>query len=160
MLSNRRERGDTIVEVLICLAVLGLVLGGAYVTANRNSLANRSAQERLEAVKLAEAQIERLRTAVQADSALLNRTVGFCLPSDTAALTPVAASDARCTVRADDTTAPADVAPRYGMSITRVAAMPPTSDGVLGYRYRVTASWENVSGTGIDKLDTFYEVYR
>ncbi len=160
MLSKRGERGDTIVEVLICLAVLGLVLSGAYVTANRNSLANRSAQERLEAVKLAEAQIERLRTAVQANPAIVNTMTGFCLPSDAPALAPVSSSDGKCTVKADDMTAAPDVAPRYAMSITRVAAIPPTVDGVVGHRYRVTATWENISGTGSDKLDTYYEVYR
>src|SRR5687767_4350813 len=55
-----RERGDTIVEVLIAIAVVSLILGGAYTTTNRSMQATRSAQERSVALTLAESQIERL----------------------------------------------------------------------------------------------------
>jgi len=55
------EHGDTIVEVMLALAVIGLVLGLSYATANRALRTGRFAQEQTEAVKLAEGQIERLK---------------------------------------------------------------------------------------------------
>jgi prepilin-type N-terminal cleavage/methylation domain-containing protein len=56
-----RERGDTIVEVLIAIAVISLILGGAYVTTNGSLRATRSAQERGNALKLVESQVEQLK---------------------------------------------------------------------------------------------------
>jgi Tfp pilus assembly protein PilV len=64
MLVNRRSlkeaAGDTIVEVLIATAILGIVLTGAYVTANRSYLTIFSAQQRQEALSLAQSQLEEL----------------------------------------------------------------------------------------------------
>lgn len=65
MLGLRRstgERGDTIVEVLIAIAIVGLVLASAYATSNRSTLNIQDAQERSEALKLAQSQIELMRT--------------------------------------------------------------------------------------------------
>lgn len=56
----RAQGGDTIVEVLISIAILGTVLAGAYVTSNRSLLAERTAQEHTEALTLAESQVESL----------------------------------------------------------------------------------------------------
>lgn len=56
-----RESGDTIVEVLICIAVISTVLGGAFVTLNRTTNQNRRAQERSEAVRYVQSQLEFLK---------------------------------------------------------------------------------------------------
>lgn len=53
--------GDTIVEVLICLAIMSAVIGGAYSVASRSLSGIRQAQERAEATKYAETQLERIR---------------------------------------------------------------------------------------------------
>lgn len=55
------ERGDTLVEVLIAMAIMSLVLVGAYVTSTRNSTVLQNSQEREQAQRLVEAQIEMLR---------------------------------------------------------------------------------------------------
>lgn len=55
------QRGDTIVEVLLAMAVVGMVLGLAYGITNRSIAIGRSAQERSEALKLAETQVELLK---------------------------------------------------------------------------------------------------
>src|SRR5438309_3169170 len=68
--------GDTIIEVLLALAVLASVLGGAYVSSNRSLSGARDAQERGEALKLVEEQLERLRAVVKT---LPNNTTPFCL---------------------------------------------------------------------------------
>lgn len=56
-------RGDTIVEVLLAIAVVSAVLGGAYISARSSLNATRMAQERSEATKYAEQQLERLKAA-------------------------------------------------------------------------------------------------
>ncbi len=71
------NRGDTIVEVLLAIAVVSAVLGGAYVSANRSSNNTRQAQERSEASKLVEAQLEQLKQATQNDPTF------FTLPAAT-----------------------------------------------------------------------------
>lgn len=55
------QAGDTLIEVMIAMVVLSMVLGGAYVTANRSSNTVRAAQEKGEALKFVEGQVEQLR---------------------------------------------------------------------------------------------------
>lgn len=71
-----QQRGETIVEVLICLAILGLILTTAFVMTNRNQLTNRTAHERSEATKELETQLELLR-GYTTDASLPTGT--FCL---------------------------------------------------------------------------------
>jgi len=63
IISRRRHnnRGDTIVEVLICILVISSVLAGAFAVTNQSLLEVQDSQERSQAVKIAETQIERLR---------------------------------------------------------------------------------------------------
>lgn len=55
------SRGDTIVEVLIAILVMSVILTGAFVSARRSQAGIRQSQERVEALKVAEAQLERIR---------------------------------------------------------------------------------------------------
>lgn len=155
-----RERGDTIVEVLLSLAVLGAVLGAAYVVSNRNIITNRVSQERLEAVKLAETQFERLKVKAANDGTVLTQS-NFCLPKNT---TPgnevVNASDSRCQVDANGDPVAASISPRYSMVISRVQYVNIPNVPQAGTRFRISMTWDNVAGTGTDRLDSFYEVYR
>lgn len=58
---SMNQRGDTIIEVLISVAIIGMVIGASYATANRALQTGRFAQEQTEAVKIAETQIEELK---------------------------------------------------------------------------------------------------
>ncbi len=58
---KKTARGDTLVEVMLALAIIGLVLGFSYATASRALRVGRFAQEQTEALKVAEAQVERLK---------------------------------------------------------------------------------------------------
>lgn len=57
---RRQQRGDTIVEVMVVLAVLGLAIGIAYATAHRSLLNARQAQENSQATAAAQTQVERI----------------------------------------------------------------------------------------------------
>lgn len=50
--------GDTIVEVLIAIAVIGIVLGGAFVSVNRSLKGTQLSKERVEALGLTRSQME------------------------------------------------------------------------------------------------------
>ena len=67
----RSDRGDTIVEVLLALVVMGVVLAGSYNLANRSLIVNQNAAERTEAVNLLREQLE-LATAVGGSFACTN----------------------------------------------------------------------------------------
>lgn len=59
---SANQSGDTIIEVLIATVVVAAVLVGTYAAVNRSYLALRDTQERTQSVKIAESQIESLRS--------------------------------------------------------------------------------------------------
>lgn len=148
------ERGDTIVEVLIAIGILGAVLGGAYVVVSRNVTINRTSQERLEAVKIAEGQFERLKIVSANDETAFGWT-GFCI---TQAGVRADASQSACRVNAAGD--PTTDTPQYRINVTRAAYIPLNGNPQGGTRFRANITWENFSGNGIDNLDYYYEVYR
>ncbi len=89
------QAGDTIVEVLICLAIMSLIVGGAYSIARRSLTGIRTAQERAEATKFAETQIERARYLTSKGRfSDMPSGPAFCIPDDLVAPFP-----ANCTRR-------------------------------------------------------------
>jgi len=73
------QRGDTIVEVLMVVLVLGVVLSSTYAIAVRTLQSIQLQQERTYALKLAEGQLERLKAAAISDPTVLSGSSGFCL---------------------------------------------------------------------------------
>lgn len=61
------QTGDTIVEVLIAIAVTSLMLTGAFTSARQSTVGTRKSQERVEALKVAEEQLEYLRELTAVD---------------------------------------------------------------------------------------------
>ncbi len=60
-MNKLNQFGDTLIEVLISATVISLAIGGAYSVANRSLKTARQSQERVEATKLVEGQIEQLK---------------------------------------------------------------------------------------------------
>ncbi|HUS25754.1 MAG TPA: prepilin-type N-terminal cleavage/methylation domain-containing protein [Nevskiaceae bacterium] len=138
-----KERGDTLVEVLIAIAVVALILGGAYVTTNRSLIATRDSQERATGLKLAESQLEQLKGVI-----ITNPTVGstgdFCISS---AGTAVTSTSAACKVNNNGVAT--TVEPAYNLSITR---------SVTGDTFTAKNQWNRVGG-GTDQLQLVYRVH-
>lgn len=135
------ETGDTILEVLLCIAVIGGVLTGAYVSADRSFASMRRSQERGEALKVLESQAERLKAAIKTAPTigLLPSADAFCLNSS-AQSRPV--GDAACVT-------PETV--RYNPAITRA---PGTND------FTIHAQWDRFGGgVQLDQLTLYYKVY-
>lgn len=124
MIVVRNQRGDTIVEVLIAAAIAGLILVGAFSIANASFKQIRASQERGEAQRYAQSQVEQL------DAALATATpvaANFCIKSDG---TPIVDTSVECKRGIDD---------RYSLSITHPAGTPATT-------YQVTVQWDGVTG--------------
>lgn len=75
---SKNQFGDTIVEVLIAIAIISAVLGSAYAITNRNVENSQQAQEHSQALKVAESQLEQLRSYANAgnDISTINN---FCM---------------------------------------------------------------------------------
>lgn len=146
------QRGDTIVEVLIAIAVISLVLAGAYATTNRSLLATRAAQERSNALKLVESQLEQIKGMASSNPDALFGTLpgAFCVAQDQAL---VDSGNEACAV--DASGAPTTTEPIYNLSIERDGP-----DGEDGYTFTVTNNWEDPSGGQNDQVRTIYRVYR
>ncbi|MDZ7786537.1 MAG: hypothetical protein U5L95_05515 [Candidatus Saccharibacteria bacterium] len=69
-------KGDTIVEVLMAIVVVSSTLGAAFATMDRGTAGTRASQERAEALKHVETQVEMLKTAIS------NNVVSTPLPPD------------------------------------------------------------------------------
>jgi len=65
---NENQAGDTIVEVLLAIAILAAILVGAFVTANHSLIAERDAEEHSQALTIAQGQVEDLAAGNQLNS--------------------------------------------------------------------------------------------
>ena len=128
----RTERGDTLVEVLIAMAIISLVLVGAFVTSNRNTATLQATQEREQAQRVVEAQVELLRSHGSVTS-------GGCFDPVTGSET----SGTGCNINSATTNSCAT----YKLSITG------PNSGV----YTVMAQWTSLnSDTNFDSNVTMY----
>ena len=76
---KNNNRGDTIVEVLVAIMVISSVLAGAYVSTRSSINATRTAQERGEALKLAESQVEQIKVAANTGTPDVIAAADFCI---------------------------------------------------------------------------------
>lgn len=142
---KRRQAGDTIVEVLIAIAVVGSVLAIAYSIMNRNLIVMRDNQERTESVKLAQAQIESLKSiwGTAAGRAQLNTqgANGFCLSGDgNNPIVDLSGGAPTATMESDnfgDYAAECINQGIFHIGIRRQGSSP-------NYTYRVTVRWDQV----------------
>jgi Tfp pilus assembly protein PilV len=149
-LKRLQNTGDTIVEVLIALTVVTSILGGAYITSNRNLNNTRQSQERGEALKTAESQVERLKALVATGSTTPFTVTGnFCMDSNNTVQTAAVPNDrpddfatyqAACVVQT--------AGPIYYAAISRAS----------NQRFTVTIRWDKAGGGGHETLTMTYGV--
>ncbi|MEK7059198.1 MAG: type II secretion system protein [Patescibacteria group bacterium] len=148
-----RQSGDTMVEVMIVLAVLGLAIGISYSTANRALLQAREAQENTIATELLQSQIEKLRyLAPNTDSSdtskyVFQHNTTYCV-NEAANIVPTTNSACK----------PDDL---YNISITYCGG---SGDPIcLGHTsddtFILQAVWENVEGRGNDTITFHYRLH-
>ncbi|HTE22446.1 MAG TPA: hypothetical protein VK674_05400 [Candidatus Limnocylindria bacterium] len=136
-LLSLNNSGDTIVEVLLAIAIVSSVLSGAFVSAGRSLRGAQVSQERGEALKLVEGQLELLKAALKddslADDVFAQGAADFCL-SDT--LAPTAGT---CTL---------GFGGRYTMALRRT-----------GDNFAASARWVKASGGVQEEVTIVYRAY-
>lgn len=160
MLKRLTQTGDTIVEVMVVLAVLGLAISISYATANRSLLNARQAQENSDAAGYVQAQVENLRVLAPTSTSgnpnnIFGQTHRFCTQLVSNSVTIVPFSAANCTF------------PAGGLYVIAVyncddggirAAYPNQCSGVAtnSNTLVVQASWGDVLGQGTDTVTLTY----
>ena len=138
------QNGDTIVEVLLAIAVVSVVLAGAYASVTRSLNSARVSQERSEAVKLVESQLESLEVVLK-DSVktnmILNSPTDFCLDDS---LDIKTAGSAECNKGPDG---------RYKLS---TKYDPPTPGPE---KFTSSARWDRAGGGEEQRIDIVYKVH-
>mgnify|MGYP000333049291 CR=1 FL=1 len=146
MISSKLKRltqaGDTIVEVLVVVAIVSLVLGGAYASARRSFISTVQTQERGEAVKHLEAQLEGVKAVSDLpNSPIYQSGLGtFCAAAGSI-------TNGSCTRGIDN---------RYTISIQR-------SDSNVGgrtvYTFQARAVWDRAGGGQQEVVTMSYRVH-
>ncbi|MBC7546485.1 type II secretion system protein [Candidatus Saccharibacteria bacterium] len=129
------DRGDTMVEVAIAIVIVSFVLMSAYSLSHRSSQSIVDAKEHAQAVKYVESQIEYLRSNNGTSIANACFYSGIQYPS----------SNPNCTINPNG----AGTAPAYNLNITNSGSSSP---------YSITATWDNIYGTGKASVQIFYRI--
>lgn len=158
MINRRRsERGDTIVEVLIAIAVASSVLGVAYATMNRNLIIMRNNQERTEATKIAQAQIESLKSRLETPSGRaeiepLGNDDPFCINIGTGVIDYLSVSVPGPNLDTDDLSPAA-----YESCISSFYRYVVRRDTPAGETFTITVRWESF-GSGRGQVIMTYRI--
>lgn len=161
-LISHSQRGDTIMEVLICIAVLGFILGAAFTLVSRSQTANLQAQERGVANNLVDKQVELLRAYVDAYSSLPANDY-FCISFKTVAGVDYTVNDINPvlepTILTDVTKLPAACHPDPFYGVIVYSPSKAKSDlGAADNAYGIIIRWDSASGHGKDEVKTFYKI--
>ena len=146
------EAGDTIVEVLVAIGVISVVLGSAYVMTNRSLQGTRDSQERVNATKLVESQIEELKSVAASNPDAIfgsGTPPSYCMsgPDASNKLNVTPSTDDLCKV--DTTGTHTGVEPVFNLAITR-----------SGNTFTVKADWVSVRGDATNEVLMKYRVYQ
>lgn len=150
-LYNLNSRGDTIVEVMIVLAVLSLAFSVTTATATRSLSSSHTAQEHSQAQSLLDQQLELLRQSIDQGVDYSTHTQ-FCLP-DSADLTKI--RDIVTVGQLDTGSYGTECNPSgdfYFQSIEKISPV-----GAQQY-YDLKVLWEGAGNRGVQKVETFYRV--
>jgi type II secretory pathway pseudopilin PulG len=144
------QLGDTIVEVMIVLAVLGMAISVSYATANRSLLNTRQALENSQATEIAQSQVEAIRSMAcstgnlncSSNPALFTTGTAHCVDTSVNPYGFPLSSDSAC----QQGTIP------YSISIVYNNA--PTDT------FTVTVTWPDVLGQGNDTVTMIYRLHQ
>lgn len=129
------------VEVLISMAIVSMILGGAYVTSNKSLISIRDAQEHVDALKLASAEVELIKSVTPPTSGT------FCYTLD-GTIQRVASNCVLTNTGAINTT---NIQPSYSVVISVDSSA----------TYRVNVKWDTVSGViNGGTIDMYYRADR
>lgn len=174
------QSGDTLIEVMVVLTVLGFAIAISYATANRGLLNVRQAEENSSATEKVQSQVENLRALLASSTNdksnlpafndpknIFGPTTAFCIPDVNATptiITPSASVDASvpndlstpCSF-GSSTDFPARIL-IYNCDFDTTANSP--CAGLTGPdTFVVKATWEDVAGDGVDSSTQIYRLH-
>jgi prepilin-type N-terminal cleavage/methylation domain-containing protein len=158
------QSGDTIVEVLISIAILSVILTGAYVTASHSLVAERDAQEHAVASTIAQSEVEDLASGY-------TLSVGDnCFSTNNPANVGSISAGTDCSVESNNqgsgpvsaTTCASSGAPycytivMTSKPLTHSVNYPSGSFAVNWITYTVTVTWPSLNNGATDSVQLFY----
>ncbi len=175
-----RQTGDTIIEVLIAIAVAAFAIGTSYSLANRSIEQAISARERNEALNIIDSQIADLKTRFKTDTAAfsanfsvdsrgtIGRWMDFCLKDN-----PAATSGSNWLPQlnpgiTDETTASNLNVPPYNIEckvagsstdffVDIAASITAQSQpAIVKTVYKVTVRWDRIGGGQTNQASVYY----
>ncbi|HEY1835622.1 MAG TPA: type II secretion system protein [Candidatus Saccharimonadales bacterium] len=158
------QAGDTIIEVLIAMAIISLVLAGAFLTTRNSQNAVLNSQEHAAGLQLIESQIEQLRSVASADSqSPVFTTSKFCMYQGsqinwTAPNTPAA----QCVQDNSGSQPPAgSTAVTYTLSIKGCISTGHCGNPIANsYLYTIVAQWYGAGASGKAQEQMVYRLYQ
>jgi len=144
------NNGDTFVEVLIAIAVLGAVIGAAFAISNSALRATYANQERYQAQLLANGQAERLRATYEnwVNNPLNSRST-FAASKPTA---PAVCLD----VTAVWTTAGCTINGLFNINVTDVPIAAAGSAAGTAITYSIEVTWVDFSNSKQSRVELLY----
>lgn len=160
-LVQKSQAGDTIVEVLLALAIIGLVLGAAYGTAERSIRVVRQSHERSEALKVGENQIETIKSRTSDSDPVVRGEIfstseDFCIAIDGSLQQFPAGFSLRDYIDIGATGTPEDFSAQYpaNCQIGGLYFVNVQYDSSQD-RFTVTTRWDRIGG-GVDESVLYY----
>jgi prepilin-type N-terminal cleavage/methylation domain-containing protein len=153
------QRGDTLVEVLICILLVSMILTGAYVTTNRSRIGIRDAQEHAEALKLVQSQLEQLKqNGSVANAPIFSQPAGvnFCMVNAV-----ISTGTGAC--QQDSGGSPTTDQPAYRLTIQRASCAPDYSAPAGAqqcHKFTVRATWDSIAGNTQATEQIIYRLYQ
>ncbi len=165
MLNTKKldQVGDTILEVLVAVAVLSLILGISFTLANRSSLTNQKSAERVQAYNFAQGQMELLKKYIAEDStASTAPSAGskFCFRysvTDPNLVTGVLTLPASFNI--DSNYNSADDTCKHGADKRYVTIIERYPSGANDNLYVVKVRWDSVAGSNTDRIDLYHKIF-
>jgi type II secretory pathway pseudopilin PulG len=151
-LTGLRQRGDTIVEVLIAISIISFLITGAF-SITRQSLANeRQAQELGEALELTQSQIESLKDYLNTNT---SPSQTFCIYNDAVVVLPTGGISAGSDCALNTSGIPTTVEPVYNVAITPS----PQANNIIDFTVETRWNSINQKGTDTNAVTLYYQLY-
>lgn len=152
---KHNQRGDTIIEVMVALAVLGLAFAISYATANHALNGSQNSQEHGQALQILDSQVEMARANVANSSLYSYSNPGqtFCMNPATQA--PVPASDSSCQMT--DGGAQYQIIDSYSpVSVSGGSCSTPSTVCLDNFTFKIT--WNGIGNLGNQQESVNYQL--
>lgn len=138
----RPQAGDTIVEVLICIAVISTVLTGAFIVVSKSNRAIQNSAEHAQAQQRLQGEVESLRAYLATVTTTSGLPGNFCFKGSPVPVA-ITTTPPNCEVSNGG-------GATYSLSITPVTGKSDT--------YECSVSWDAIDGKKVSET-YYYQVY-